>query len=105
MAKKFKCPQCGQDAITLRQKYLAGIWQIIHCQNCHTRLCGQPILMALAYTIYFWALAWFSFTAYFTDDVSALIYLVPIWLFLDFLNINLMPLAIMKARPDTPPLD
>jgi hypothetical protein len=26
--------------------------------------------------------------------------MVPAWLFLDFLNINLMPLAIMKTRPD-----
>ncbi len=59
--------------------------------------------MALAYALYFWALAWLSFTAYFTNDISVLIYLPPIWLFLDFLNINLMPLAIMKARPQSTP--
>lgn len=100
MKKKFKCPQCHQDTITIRQKYMAGIWQIIHCNQCNARLCGQPILMALAYALYFWAFAWFTFTAVLTHDASALIYLLPCWLLLDFLNINLMPLSIMKARTD-----
>jgi len=98
--KKFKCPNCEQLTITTRQKYMAGIWRVIHCENCNARLCAQPIIMAIAYAIYFWALAWFSFSAYFTQSLEPLIYLIPTWLFLDFLNINLIPLARMKARAD-----
>jgi len=101
MKKKFNCPQCGQATITTRQKYLAGIWRIIYCSECKARLCGQPIIMGLAYALYFWVLAWFGFTAYFTDSLEPLLYLVPAWLFLDFLNINLMPLSILKSRSNT----
>jgi len=96
--KKFKCPNCGQLTITTKQKYLAGVWHVIHCDNCSARLCAQPIIMAIAYALYFWALAWFGFSAYFTHSLEPLIYLLPTWLFLDFLNINLMPLAVMKSR-------
>jgi len=97
MKKKFNCPQCGQTTITTRQKYLAGMWRIIYCDECQARLCAQPILMALAYALYFWILAWFGFSVYFEGNIESLVYLIPAWLFLDFLNINLMPLAVMKS--------
>jgi hypothetical protein len=54
--------------------------------------------MALAYALYFWIVAWFGFMVYFNGNMESLVYLIPTWLFLDFLNINLMPLSIMKAR-------
>jgi hypothetical protein len=98
--KKFTCPNCQQATITTRQKYLAGMWRVIYCDQCNARLCAQPVIMAIAWALYFWVLAWFTFTAYFSHSLQPLIYMVPAWLFLDFLNINLMPLAIMKTRPD-----
>ena len=70
---------------------------MINCSECNARLCGHPVLMALAYALYFWVIAWFAFMSYFQGNVESLFYLVPIWLFLDFLNINLMPLSIMKS--------
>ena len=102
MKKKFNCPQCGQTSITTQQKYQAGIWRIIYCSECQARLCGQPIIMALAYALYFWAVAWFGFTAYFEGSLEPLLYLIPTWLGLDFLNINLMPLSVMKSRTSQP---
>ena len=97
--RKFACPSCKQPSITVKDKYLAGLWQVIECPNCRARLCAQPIIMAIAYGLYFWAIAWWSFTAYFEHSAEPLIYLVPTWLFLDFLNINLMPLAVMRQKP------
>lgn len=96
--RKFVCPNCRQKTIPVRDKYLAGLWQVIHCQHCHARLCGQPVIMAIAYGLYFWAVAWWGFTAYFEQSLDPLIYLIPTWLFLDFLNINLMPLAVMRKK-------
>lgn len=96
--KKFICPQCKQHTISVKEKYFAGIWRVIHCQQCHARLCGQPIIMAIAYAIYFWTLAWFGFSAFLESSIEPLFYLLPAWALLDFLNIQLMPLAVMKAR-------
>lgn len=96
--KTFTCPQCSEATITSKQKYLAGHWRIIHCDQCHARLCGHPVFMALAYALYFWVVAWFAFMTYFQGHPGSLIYLIPAWLFLDYLNINLMPLSVMKSR-------
>jgi len=56
--------------------------------------------MAVAYAVYFWAFAWFGYLAFYHKDPSQLLYLIPIWFFLDFLNIKLMPLSIMKKKRD-----
>lgn len=98
LMKHFPCPKCGQAAIPFRAKYLAGMWQVIHCPACQARLCANPIILALAWACYVWALAWFGFAAYLEHSYSYLIYLVPVWLILDLLNIYLVPLSAMKAR-------
>lgn len=96
--KFYDCPSCKQATIPVKDKYFAGIWRIIHCEGCGARLCANPYLMALGWMIYIWAAAWFGFWAYLTHSLAPLIYLVPVWLFLDFLNINLMPLSIMRPK-------
>lgn len=97
--KTFRCPHCNRDTITFKAKYLAGLWQVIHCPACRGRLCANPIILAIAYVAYCWALAWFCFSALFQGSLLPLLYLVPVWLGLDFLNIQLIPLARMKPRP------
>lgn len=96
--KYYKCPSCKQDSIPVKDKYFAGIWRVIHCPDCGARLCANPYLMALGWMIYVWAAAWFGFWAYLNNSLTPLIYLIPVWLFLDFLNINLMPLSVMRAK-------
>jgi len=103
MKKKFNCPKCGQTSITTKQKYLAGVWHVINCNACEARLCAQPIVMALAYALYFWIIAWFAFTTYFEGNIESLFYLAPAWLLLDYLNINLMPLCILKPKSSPKP--
>lgn len=96
--KHFTCPNCGQASIPLKDKYLAGLWRVIHCANCRARLCAHPWLMVLGFMIYVWAVMWFGFLAYFNHSFAPLIYLLPVWLFLDYLNINFMPLSVMRPR-------
>lgn len=98
--KNSTCPCCKKDTISTKDKYFAGIWRVIHCCDCNSRLCANPILMAVAYAVYFWAFAWFGYLAFYHKDPSQLLYLIPIWFFLDFLNIKLMPLSIMKKKRD-----
>ena len=99
MKRCFQCPHCKCDAIPLKAKYLAGVWQVIHCPACRGRLCANPIILALAYIAYCWAFAWFAFSAAFQGSLLPLLYLIPVWLVLDFLNVNLIPLSRMKPRP------
>lgn len=96
--KSYDCPNCKQASIPVKDKYFAGIWRIIHCESCGARLCANPYLMVLGWMIYVWAAAWFGFWAYLTGSFTPLIYLLPVWLFLDFLNINLMPLSVMRPK-------
>ena len=96
--KSFKCPKCKEASISPRDKYRAGIWKIIFCPHCGARLCGNPVLMALAYMLYVWAFAWFIFWALLEHTWLPLLYLLPVWLLLDFLNLRLMPLSVMRPR-------
>ncbi len=54
--------------------------------------------MALAYMLYFWAAAWFIGWAALEHVWWPLIALIPVWLILDFLNIQLMPLSVMRKK-------
>jgi len=58
----------------------------------------NPIIMALAYMLYFWAAAWFIGWAALEHVWWPLIALIPVWLILDFLNIQLMPLSVMRKK-------
>ncbi len=101
--KKYRCPKCGEDTIPLKAKYLAGIWQVIPCPVCKTRLCANPIILTLAWFCYVWAAAWFGFSAVLEESLEYLLYLIPVWLILDFLNVRLVPLSAMKpGHPEQP---
>ena len=98
MMKSYRCPSCNRDTISTKDKYFAGIWRVIYCPSCGARLCAQPWLLALGWAIYVWAFMWFGALAFFNHSLAPLVYLVPVWLFLDFLNIRFMPLAVMRAK-------
>jgi len=101
--KPYQCPKCKEECIPAKDKYKAGIWRVIHCPQCGARLCGQPWVMAASYTLYVWALAWFGFWAYMDHSWEPLLYLIPVWLLLDLLNMRFMPLSILRARKTSKP--
>jgi hypothetical protein len=94
--RRFICPRCKRDSISLKDKYLAGIWMTISCRECGARLCGHPWAMALGYIPYVWALAWFAMWALLDGSWLPILYLIPVWLLLDALNILFMPLASLR---------
>jgi len=96
--KQYPCPNCKTGAIPLTEKYRAGMWRVIHCPNCRARLCAQPWLLMLASMIYVWVAAWFGFWAWLDRSILPLIYLIPAWLMLDYLNITYMPLSVLRPK-------
>lgn len=96
--RQFTCPSCKKESIPLVDKYRAGMWRVIHCPDCGARLCAQPWLMMLGSMIYLWVAAWFGFWAWLDHSILPLLYLVPAWLLLDYLNINYMPLAPLRPK-------
>jgi len=97
--KCFTCPNCKENSIPVKDKYKAGMWRVIRCSHCGARLCAQPWVHALGGMIYAWAIAWFVFWSFLEHTLVPLLYLIPVWLVLDFLNIQLMPLSILRSRP------
>lgn len=98
---RFRCPRCGESGISFKDKYLAGIWMTVLCTNCGARLCAQPLVMAAGYVLYFWVLAWFVTWALLDWSWLPILYMIPVWLVLDLLNIRFMPLAALRS-PKTP---
>jgi uncharacterized protein (DUF983 family) len=100
--KKFTCPNCKREEISLKNKYLASIWQVIYCDSCDARLCAQPLLLALAYFIYTWVVVTFVAMAIYQESYIPLFYMLAVWLILDFINVISMPLAIMRRQLNPP---
>ncbi len=98
MAKKYKCPKCAEYSISLKDKYKLGHWMITHCKNCNARLCGQPIVLVVAYILYIWVFAWFVVWAFLDQDFMPLLYLIPAWLILDFFNVEGLPLSVLRKK-------
>lgn len=96
--KHFTCPRCKQDTIPLKDKYLAGLWKSIYCGQCGARLCALPLVLALMYFAYTWALFWFIAIAYFNQTPATLLWLLPTWLVLDFINVSYIPLVSMRQE-------
>lgn len=94
----YECPRCGEKSISPKAKYLAGKWSVIHCPNCGARLCAYPLLLAGFYVLYVWDVMWFAYMWRYTGNAMHLVYMVIVWIVLDFLNVKLMPLASMKAK-------
>jgi hypothetical protein len=100
--KFFVCPKCEQRSITVRDKYLSGHWINIYCPACGARLFAEPVLLALVYMGYFWAVSWFVTWAMLEDDWSLVLYLIPVWLIIDFLSLAYMPLRVMRPKVAAP---
>lgn len=96
--KKFACPKCNQEGISLKDKYRAGIWQVIYCSLCGARLCARPWMMAFAYAIYTWSVITFITMAYYQQSLMPFVYMVGVWVILDIHNVIFMPLAIMRQE-------
>lgn len=94
----FTCPRCGKDSITFREKYLAGIWRVVLCPDCGARLCAYPILLLLMHMAYVWNILWFFGLFYFKHDIVYFAYMAIGWMILDFLNVQLIPLAVLKDK-------
>jgi len=99
--KKFTCPKCHRENISLKDKYRASIWQVIYCPSCDARLCAQPWVLAFAYMIYTWAALSLVAMAFFQRSYMPLFYIVIVWLILDFHNVMFMPLSIMQRRNES----
>lgn len=98
MVKHYKCPKCDQSSVSLKEKYKLGHWKIIHCSNCDARLCGHPILLILAYVVYIWVVGWFIAWAYLEQTFLPLLYLIPVWLILDYFNVAVLPLSVLRPK-------
>ncbi len=94
----YHCPNCKASSLSGKEKYRASHWKIIHCDQCDARLCATPILLAVVYMIYFWAFAWFIGWALYEQTWEPLLYLIPVWLILEFLNTRLMPISVMRPK-------
>jgi hypothetical protein len=100
--KRFTCPKCKKEGISLKDKYRASIWQVIYCDSCGARLCAQPFLLAFAYFIYTWAVVSFVTIAIFKQSFMPILYMIIVWLILDFINVMSMPLSVMRAIKKPP---
>ena len=100
--KRFTCPKCKQSGISFKDKYRASLWQVIYCNSCGARLCAQSWLLAFAYFIYTWAVVSFVTIAFYRESYMPILYLVLIWLLLDFISVMSMPLSVMRPLNKPP---
>ena len=100
--KKFICPKCRREGINLKDKYRASFWQIIYCDLCDARLCAQPWVLALAYFIYTWVVVTFIAMALYQQSFIPILYMLGVWLILDFISVMSMPLSVMRHVPREP---
>lgn len=95
---RFACPRCQEDTISFRDKYLAGVWRVISCPQCAARLTAYPILLLMIHMAYVWNILWFFGLYYFERDFIYFAYMAMGWIILDFLNVQLIPLALLKNK-------
>ena len=96
----FTCPACRQDTINYKSKYLTGLWQTIHCEQCGAKLTAYPWLLLGLHMIYVWNVLWFT-GLYVLDGQDPLnfLYMAIMWVVLDVMNLQLVPLAVMRKHP------
>lgn len=95
---RFACPRCQEDTISFRDKYLAGVWRVIACPQCDARLTAYPILLLMIHMAYVWNILWFFGLYYFERDFIYFAYMAIGWIILDFLNVQIIPLAVLKNK-------
>jgi hypothetical protein len=94
----FTCPNCRENSISIKNKYLAGWWKPITCPNCSRKLSAFPWLLMALDMVYVWNVMWFYGLYHFDLDHSPVyfVYMAVCWVILDVLNVQFMPLSIMK---------
>jgi len=97
--RMFQCPRCQEFSLPFKDKYRAGMWRDIHCSHCKARLCASPWVLAAFFVLYVWDVGWFSGLYYYTHNPLDFVYMILVWIGLDFLNVWYMPLSIMRANP------
>ena len=95
---KYKCPSCKEETISLKEKYLTGMWMTTTCNSCGARVAALPLVLMLIWFCYVWNVIWWVGMSVFNGSWHYMIYMVVGWLILDFLNVNLIPLASLRAK-------
>lgn len=92
----FPCPHCEQSAVSIKDKYLLGIWLTRRCRNCAARLSANPIVLAIIDMLYVWNILWFGVLYFFDSDPYNFLYMAIAWLFLDIMNVAFVPLSVVE---------
>ena len=95
----FQCPRCREESISYKDKYRAGLWQTITCPRCHARLCANPWILMLLHMVYVWNVVWFYGLYHFEHNAIYFAFMAVGWLVLDVLNLQLVPLSVMRNKP------
>jgi len=94
------CPHCEQKSFSWWDKYRSAKWAIMHCSNCHGRVCAQPLIMAAMYFFYLWNVVLFGYLAY-LDSLWYLLAGLAGWLILDYFSLYI-PLSAMRRADNGP---
>lgn len=95
----FQCPHCEQPSVSLKDKYLLGIWLTRRCRNCHARLSANPFFLGIIDMLYVWDVCWFGGLYFFDPDPYYFLYMAIGWLFLDVMNVAFVSLSVL-AEPE-----
>lgn len=98
---RFKCPNCKQETLSTIDKYRLGLWMTVTCDQCGARITALPLLLMLLWFFHAWNIIWWSALVYLNHSLHYLIFMVICWASLEAININLMPLATLRAK-DSP---
>ncbi len=78
-------------------KWRLSYWREAYCSHCGARVCGNLWFLTPFSLVYMWVLGGSAFMYQFHDaGVMALVYGVAAWLVVDFLNIVLIPMSVMR---------
>jgi hypothetical protein len=94
----FTCPRCNEDTVSIKDKYRAGLWLPIHCPKCGAKLTAYPWVLMIVHMLYVWNVVWFFGMYWFTGNAFHFVYMAVVWLVLDIVNVNLVPLAVMRGN-------
>lgn len=94
----FKCPHCGEQSISLTQKYRLGWWAVVNCKQCDGRVAAFPWVLMMLTMTYLWNVLWWIGLANFEHSYHYLFFMIPCWLLLDFFNLYFIPLCRLKKK-------
>lgn len=96
--ENIACPRCGELTITPKDRIKTGKWLNTNCSNCGSRLCANPVVLALLYFVLLWDIFFFGFMAYHEKSWIWASVMLAGWLIMEFF-IYYTPLSILKSKP------